>query len=196
MSSRPTIEAVPARADEPAGAAVRPAADAVASLTDTYFNKTRRIVEQFGDARVTYAVFMRRPVVSAPRLAIEWLEGVAAARGTEFVIDLRYPEGRWVGAGEPILYITGSFRELVDLETLYLQKLGAACVAAYNASAMCTDLPKAAFLAFDARHCAGPDMAELMAYAASVGSARARRKIDATGFVGNATDATAHFFGR
>jgi len=48
----------------------------------------------------------------------------------------------------------------------------------------------------DARHCAGLEMAELMAYAASVGSARARRKHDARGFVGNATDATAHYFGQ
>src|SRR3546814_20501902 len=38
-------------------------------------------------------------------------------------------------------------------------------------------------------------MAELMAYAASVGSERARRKVGAVGFIGNATDATAHYFG-
>ncbi|MFN8928535.1 MAG: nicotinate phosphoribosyltransferase, partial [Rhodospirillales bacterium] len=66
----------------------------------------------------------------------------------------------------------------------------------YNAYQMCADLPHVAFLAMDARHCAGTDMAELMAYAASVGSARARRKVGAVGFVGNATDATAHFFGQ
>jgi nicotinate phosphoribosyltransferase len=48
----------------------------------------------------------------------------------------------------------------------------------------------------DARHCAGQEMAEMMAYAASVGSARAKRKVDAVGFIGNATHATAHFFGR
>jgi nicotinate phosphoribosyltransferase len=48
----------------------------------------------------------------------------------------------------------------------------------------------------DARHCAGAEMAEMMAYAASVGSARARRKLGAVGFIGNATHATAHFFGR
>ena len=48
----------------------------------------------------------------------------------------------------------------------------------------------------DARHCAGMEMAELMAYAASVGSERARRKVGAKGFIGNATDATAHFFGQ
>ena len=40
------------------------------------------------------------------------------------------------------------------------------------------------------------EMAEMMAYAASVGSARAKRKVGAVGFIGNATDATAHFFGR
>ena len=75
-------------------------------------------------------------------------------------------------------------------------KLGPACVAAYNAFTMCADLPKVAFLAMDARHCAGTDMAEIMAYAASVGSARAKRKVGAVGFIGNATDATAHYFGR
>lgn len=175
---------------------LRPAAADIARYTDTYFNKTREIVGKFGDTQVTYAVFMRRPVISAARLALEWLEGVAAARDTEFKVDLRFDEGRWVGAGEPLMYISGSFHELVDLETLFLQKLGAACVAAYNAAAMCVDLPNVAFMAFDARHCTGPDMAELMAYAASVGSARAARKVGAIGFVGNATDATAHYFGQ
>jgi nicotinate phosphoribosyltransferase len=76
-----------------------------------------------------------------------------------------------------------------------VQKLGPACVAAYNAYAMCVDLPKTAFLAMDARHCAGAEMAEMMAYAASVGSAAARREVGAVGFTGNATDATARFFG-
>jgi nicotinate phosphoribosyltransferase len=95
-----------------------------------------------------------------------------------------------------MLYITGPLCHLVDCETVLLQKLGPACVAAYNAYTMCAELPRAAFLAMDARHCAGTEMAELMAYAASVGSARARRKHDAKGFIGNATDATAHFFGQ
>jgi nicotinate phosphoribosyltransferase len=139
---------------------------------------------------------MRRPVVSAPRLAIDWLHKVAAERGTKFDIDLIYPEGKWVGAGEPILYLRGSLVHLSDLETLFLQKLGPACVAAFNAYTMCTDLPNVAFIAMDARHCAGLEMAELMAYAASVGSERALRKGGAKGFIGNATAATAHYFGR
>ncbi|HKY94550.1 MAG TPA: nicotinate phosphoribosyltransferase [Kiloniellales bacterium] len=168
----------------------------VAAWTDQYFRRTRRIVERFGDSKVTYAVFMRRPVISAPRLAIEWLTKAGAARGARFEIDLRRPEGKWVGAGEPILYITGLLSELSEMETLFLMKLGPASVAAFNAFTMCADLPKAAFLAMDARHCAGTEMAELMAYAASVGSARAKRKVDAVGFIGNATDATAHYFGQ
>ena len=118
------------------------------------------------------------------------------ARNTTVEVDLRYSEGKWVGAGEPMMYITGSFFHLVDLETIFLQKLGPACVAAYNAWTMCADMPKSAFLAMDARHCAGQEMAEMMAYAASVGSARAKRKVGAVGFIGNATHATAHFFGR
>jgi nicotinate phosphoribosyltransferase len=167
----------------------------LAAQTDSYFLKSKAIVERFGDRQATYAVFMRRPVVSAPRLAIEFLEAVAASRATRVDIELAYPEGALVGAGEPILYLTGSLARLIDLETVLLQKLGAACVAAYNAFAMCSELPKVAFLAMDARHCTGPDMAEMMAYAASVGSAAARAEAGALGFVGCAADATAHFFG-
>ena len=164
-------------------------------LTDQYFVKTKEIVRRFGDVRVTYAVFLRRPVICTPRLMMEFLDSMAAARGAKFDIDMRYQEGQWVGAGEPMMYISGSLYHLSDLETLFLQKLGPACVAAYNAYVMCSDLPKAAFLAMDARHCAGAEMAEMMAYAASVGSMAAKRDAGAVGFVANATDATAHFFG-
>ena len=163
--------------------------------TDQYFKKTRAIVQRNGDAEVTYAVFMRRPVSFAPRLMIDWLNQVAAEREVTFNIQKCFDEGDWVGAGEPLLYLSGPLSELVDLETLYLQKLGACCVAAYNAYLMCSSLPDSQFLAMDARHCAGHEMAEMMAYAASVGSEGARRDRDAVGFIGNATDATAHFFG-
>ena len=152
------------------------------------------MVQRFGDRRVTYAVFMRRPVISAPRLMLEWLREVAAARNTGFAVDVIHPEGQWVGAGEPMVYITGSLIELSDLETILLQKLGPACVAAHNAYQMCLALPHVGFLAMDARHCAGAEMQEMMAYAASVGSEAARRE-GAKGFVGNATDGTAHWFG-
>src|SRR5688572_2000237 len=94
------------------------------------------------------------------------------------------------------MYISGPLGQLVDLETVFLQKLGPPCVAAFNAFLMCTDLPYVGFLAMDARHCAGAEMAEMMAYAASVGSAKARREANAKGFIGNATDATAGYFGQ
>jgi nicotinate phosphoribosyltransferase len=167
----------------------------VPRLTDSYFLRSKEVVRRFGDKPVTYAVFMRRPVICTPKLMVEFLEGMAAERNTAFTIELNYAEGDWVGAGEPLVYISGPLYHLVDLETVYLQKLGPACVAAYNAYAMCVDLPKTAFLAMDARHCAGAEMAEMMAYAASVGSAAARREAGAVGFTGNATDATARFFG-
>jgi nicotinate phosphoribosyltransferase len=170
-----------------------PRAD-LSALTDSYFLKTKAIVGHFGDRAATYAIFLRRPVISTPRLALDFLDRVAARRGIRFDIDLRYPEGVLVGAGEPILYVTGSLFHLVDLETVLLQKLGAPAVAAYNAYAMCADLPQVAFLAMDARHCAGAEMAEMMAYAAAVGSAVARREAGAVGFVGCAAEATAHFF--
>jgi len=169
--------------------------DAIARHTDHYFNRTKSIVRRFGDKQATYAVFMRRPVLFAPRLMREALDAAAERRGVGFDIDLRYDEGAWVGAGDPLVYITGSLAELVDLETIYLQRLGPACVAAYNAYSMCRDLPKVSFLAMDARHCAGAEMAEMMAYAASVGSNAAKKEVGSVGFVGNATDATAHYFG-
>lgn len=168
----------------------------VARYTDKYFLKTRDVVHRFGDSRVTYAIFMRRPVVFAGKLALDWLNEVAAGRGVTFDIELRFQEGDWVGAGDPLMYLTGPFEHLVDLETLFLQKLGPPCVAAFNAFIMCADLPYVDFLAMDARHCAGAEMAELMAYAASVGSSRAQREVGARGFIGNASDATAHFFGQ
>ncbi|MEP3246098.1 MAG: nicotinate phosphoribosyltransferase [Sneathiella sp.] len=167
----------------------------ISDHTDQYFNKTKKVVGKFGDKTVTYAVFMRRPVIFCPRLMLEWLEDINRLRGGSFEVEPCFEEGDWVGAGEPLLYITGSFVDLVDLETLYLQKLGSACVAAYNAYLMCGHVPGTAFLAMDARHCAGSEMAEMMAYAASVGSKAAQSEHGVVGFIGNANDSTAHYFG-
>ncbi|MGI4745861.1 MAG: hypothetical protein ACRYGI_15685 [Janthinobacterium lividum] len=166
----------------------------ITARTDAYFNRTRTIVGHYGDVRVTYALFLRRPVIAACRLMTDWLLGVASARGLDIEVEQNFAEGDWVGAGEPLVYVTGSFQGLVDLETLLLQKLGPACVAAHNAYQMCLGLPQVRFLAMEARHCAGFEMQEMMAYAASVGG-RAAQKEGALGFVGCANDATAHFYG-
>jgi nicotinate phosphoribosyltransferase len=133
-------------------------------------------------------------VIAAYGLMTAWLAEVAQARGLDILCEPCFAEGDWVGAGEPLVYVTGSFVGLVDLETLLLQKLGPACVAAHNAYQMCVGLPKARFLAMEARHCAGFDMQEIMAYAAAVGGRAAQRE-GALGFVGCANDATAHFYG-
>src|ERR1700757_1653499 len=79
---------------------------ALAAQTDSYFLKSKAIVGRFGDRRATYAVFMRRPVISAPRFALEFLESLAAERGVKFDIELAHREGAWVGAGDPILHVT------------------------------------------------------------------------------------------
>jgi nicotinate phosphoribosyltransferase len=166
----------------------------IAARTDSYFTRTRKIVERFGDKIVTYAIFMRRPVICAPRLMAEWLAAAARERGITIGLSLRYEEGAWAGAGEPLAYLIGSLRHLSEMETILLQKIGSASVAAHNAWQMCLALPNVAFLAMEARHCAGAEMQDMMAYACSVGGAAAKRE-GAIGFIGNANDATAHWFG-
>ncbi|GAN89356.1 nicotinic acid phosphoribosyltransferase [Gluconobacter frateurii M-2] len=167
----------------------------IESRTDAYFGRTRQIVEHFGDSRVTYAVFIRRPVIAACGIAVTWLRNVAKEQGFDLQVREVYEEGQWVGAGEPILYLTGPFSGLAPLETLLLQRLGACCVAAHNAYQMAMALPDVSFLAMEARHCAGFEMQEQMGYAAAVGS-QAAQKEGARGFIGNANDATAGFFGQ
>src|SRR6185437_4497671 len=106
----------------PGGGGARQMND-IAAHTDAYFNRTKAVIGRFGDRRVTYAIFLRRPVISAPLLMLDWLRAVMAERGTDIDIELRFDEGEWVGAGEPLVYITGSFYHLTDLETLLLQKI-------------------------------------------------------------------------
>ena len=162
--------------------------------TDHYFKKTKNIILDNGDAEVVYAIFMRRPVLFCPKMAIKWLKDIEKIRKTKFDIIMCYEEGSWVGAGQPLMYIKGLFSQLVELETIYLQLIGPASVAAYNAYMMCIELPNTKFMAMDARHCAGPDMHELMAYGASVGSKRAKQEVQAKGFIGSSCNSSAHFF--
>ena len=60
--------------------------DYLSKRADSYFKRTREIVRGHGDRNVTYAVFMRRPVVFCPRLSVEWLEQAAHERSTRFEI--------------------------------------------------------------------------------------------------------------
>ena len=167
--------------------------DFIKSFTDNYFLKSKQIINKYGDVDVSYAVFIRRPGIIALKLAIDWIKSVAKDRKIKIKTITPFKEGEYFGAGEPILYIKGSFQNIVDLETLFLQKIGPACIAAANAYQMCIDLPKTSFIAMDARHCAGSEMSELMSYAASVGS-KAAKKNKALGFVGTSIAATSKYF--
>ena len=53
--------------------------------TDSYFVRTRKIIQEKGDADVTYAIFMRRPVTYAPKIALDWLKKVISERNPETV---------------------------------------------------------------------------------------------------------------
>jgi nicotinate phosphoribosyltransferase len=163
------------------------------SQTDNYFLKTKKIISKFGDKDVTYAVFLRRPGILAIKMAIDWIKFVAKKRKIKITINSPYKEGDWFGAGEPILYIRGSMKNLVDLETLYLQKIGPSCIAAANAYQMCVDLPMSSFIAMEARHCAGTEMSNMMSYAASVGSKSAKKK-KAKGFIGTSVSEPSKYF--
>ncbi len=169
---------------------------AIEDRTDAYFNRTKKIVQHYGDKEVIYAIFLRRPVISAPRLVIHWLENVAKKENIDLTYYLAHPEGEWVSAGQPILYLRGSFQQLTVLETILLQKLGACCVASANAYEMAKLLPNTGFIAMGARHCAGYEMQELMEYAVWVGSEAAKKEKGVKGFIGTASNLTGRFFGQ
>ncbi len=171
----------------------------ISRWTDKYFSRTRQVTEaeekKLGrQINATYALFIRQPAIFAPAYMLTWLQRVAQTNGYKIEVDLMFNEGDRIRAGDPMMFIHGRMAEIVELETHYLQKIGPANIAAYNARNMAKALPDKKFLAMDARHAAGMEMAEMMAYAASVGS-KAAQADGATGFIGNATDATAHFFG-
>lgn len=161
----------------------------VETRTDKYFTKTKSVIANVGDVNVTYAVFMRREIVVAVEPAIEWLKATANVK-----VNRMAPEGTVLASEKKIFEYTGSFVELVELETLLLQKVGVSCVSAYNAFKQCMSLPKSTFMDMCARHTTGDDMMCLAAYGASVGSSLAK-KLGAKGFVGSSADLTSKFYG-
>ncbi len=169
--------------------------DAVRIRTDKYFTKSRQIAERFGDQTVSYGVFLRRSVICAVNPAIEVLRQHYPAHAEPLKITRLYEEGAFVPDQKPIFLYTGSFAALVELETLILQRVGVACVSAYNAFKMATSLQKVAFIDMHARHSPGDDLSVLAAYGASVGS-RIAKLNGAVGFLGSSQDLTSHFYGQ
>src|SRR5438552_2884924 len=162
--------------------------------TDKYFSKSRQIVEKFGDRTVTYGVFLHRGVICAVNPAIDVLRSYYSAKAEPLRITRLYEEGAFVPDQKALFTYTGSFAALVELETLILQRVGVACVSAYNAYKMAMNLKKVAFIDMHARHSPGDDLSLLAAYGASVGSRMAKLG-GAIGFIGSSQDLTAHFYG-
>lgn len=167
----------------------------IARRSDAYFLKTAAIVAAHGDCRATYAVFLRTDCIVAVERAVELLHELYPADAT-WPLEVRRtaPEGTILASGKPLLYLAGSMTALAPLETLLLQRVGFACVSAMNAFTMCQAMPKASFIAMDARHCTGDDMHLACSYGASVGS-RTAQLMGAIGFVGTSTSIAAPLFG-
>ncbi|MCZ7563061.1 MAG: hypothetical protein M5U08_03965 [Burkholderiales bacterium] len=170
-------------------------ADFVRSRTDKYFTKSRQIVERFGDRTVTYGVFMRRRVVCAINPAIEALREYYPADAVPLAVTRNYEEGAFVPDQKAIFTYCGSYANLLELETLVLQRVGTACVSAFNAYKMAMNLPTTAFVDMHARHATGDDMSQLAAYGAAVGT-RMAKLAGAVGFVGSSQDLTAPYYGQ
>jgi nicotinate phosphoribosyltransferase len=167
----------------------------IARRSDAYFLKTAAIVAAHGDCRATYAVFLRTDCIVAVARAVELLHELYPADAAyPLAIEQPMPEGTIVASGRPLLYVSGSMTALSPLETLLLQRIGYACVSAMNAFTMCQAMPKASFIAMEARHCTGDDMHLASAYGASVGS-RTARLMGAVGFIGTSTTIAAPLFG-
>ncbi|MCX7891664.1 MAG: hypothetical protein N2544_04750 [Burkholderiales bacterium] len=165
------------------------------SRTDKYFTKSREVVERFGDREASYGVFLRRRTICAINPAIDVLREFYPEGARPLRITRLYEEGAFVPDEKPMFTYTGSFAALLELETLILQRVGVACVSAYNAYKMSMNLAKTAFIDMHARHSTGDDMTRLASYGASVGT-RMAKLAGAVGFVGSSQDLTAHYFGQ
>ena len=120
---------------------------------------------------------MRRPVISAPRLVLDWLAEVAARARHAGRVRLVLPRGqvgrrRRADRRTSPARSSSARRSRDDLPAEARPGLRRRPQRLSDVRRM----PKASFLAMEARHCAGAEMQEIMAYAASVGSAAAKRK--------------------
>jgi nicotinate phosphoribosyltransferase len=141
---------------------------------------------------------MQKPLEIVPAKKAEYVRARTGeyypAGAVPLKITRLYEEGAFVPDQKPMFTYTGSFANLLELETLILQRTGVACVSAYNAYKMAMNLPKTLFIDMHARHASGDDFTQLAAYGAAVGSRMAKLH-DASGFIGTSQDLTAHYYG-
>lgn len=162
----------------------------VNKLTDKYFTKSKKIIEDYGDTIVTYKVFCRRPIILAPFYAENWLREIKN-KVDGFKYKFNGSKGDFIPAKSTILTYSGPMSKIVEYETVILQSLTLAPVVAYNVHQMCCSLPHVSFIDMHGRHACGPEMMEQIAYGVSVGSFRARAINGAKGFIGTSNDHTA-----
>ncbi len=168
------------------------AAGPIESITDKYFTNTRRIVDQNGSVRASYAVFMRRRVIAALAPALRLLSRYVP----EADVETFHEEGQIVPSEKKLMQIDVPFARMSEVETLLLQKTGFPCVCASNAYEMCRAVPYASFIDMHARHASGAEMNLLAAYGASIGSEAARAADpDVRGFTSSSQDLTAPLYG-
>lgn len=162
--------------------------------TDKYFTSSKVVINKYGDSKVVYAYFVRHDSIYSPKLVINFIQHIKSDLNLSFKVHEIHKEGEFIKAKEPIFFIEGNFKDLSELETLILQKIGFTFVVAYNAYVMSTLLPSVLFLSMGARHYADPEMSNMIDYGISVGSQEAQ-KVGARGFKGSSTKAGSAFFG-
>lgn len=159
-------------------------------ITDKYFTKTRNVIKQFGDREVKAGIFLRHDCIVAIQPAIDFIkEHYPYAK-----VKRNFEEGAFAPSKSKLFTVSGNFKDLVELETGILQRVGFGCISAYNAYKMCLALPKTMFMDMHARHATGEDMVKAAGYGASIGSKAAKMQ-GAIGFIGSSVDVNAPYFG-
>lgn len=166
----------------------------IVNNTDRYFSTTKQVVVNNGNKTVVYAFFLRADSLYAPLFAKNFLNKVFSNHRKKIQLHELYKEGDFIKSNRPIWFIEGSFKDLCELETLLLQKIGIPFVAAYKAYLVATMLKSASFISMGARHYPSSEVANMVDYGISVGNKVAKKEY-AKGFIGSSTNEGSKFFG-
>lgn len=163
--------------------------------TDKYFTKTKDIILNNGDNEVVYAIFLRADSLLILNPLVDFLTNICKQCNYQIKLFSKFQVGDVVPKLEPLCFLQGKFSELVELETLILQKIGFISTTAWHAYQMCKHVPYANFISMLARHCLNANMVFLADYAISIGSQKAINE-GCKGFIGSSTDLTSKMFNK
>ena len=165
----------------------------IEKYTDKYFSKTKQIIKANDEAIVIYAFFLRQDSLLAIQSALDFIHDYKLNYNYDIQVMTIYKEGDFVEKEKALFFLKGKFTQLVELETLLLQKIALPCICAWYAYNLCKNIPKTSFISMIARHCCSQEMVYLAEYGASVGSNLAKTE-GAKGFIGCSTDQNAPLF--